>query len=259
MRDNDSSLHAYDLLCREIRHVAVHLLRHKRVNNILLINQHVAGKIQDDNAVLHQADGVFVDHALCIFHGRYMDSDIVAVLVDLIRCLGVIDLLRQSPCGIHGYIRVIAIHLHTEADSRVRHEYADGSQSDNAQLFALKLGSGESFFLFLRDLGDIAVFFVLLNPVDAADNVAGRQKHSRDHQLLHTVRIGSGSVEYNDPLFGAALQRYIVHACPGAGDHFESLRELHLVHLRASDEDGVRFFCFLCAYIIFIQLIQSHL
>ena len=187
-----------------------------------------------------------------------MDRNIIAFFIDLIHCLCMVDAAGQSPCRVHGHIWIIAVYFHPQVYGRVRDQHADRTKTDHTELLALDLCPGKSLFLFLCDLGDIAVFFIFLHPVDAADDIAGSQKHPRDHQLFYSICICARSIEDHDPVFRAAVQRDIVDPGSRARDHFQVLRELHLMHLRASDEDGIRLLCVLCVYIIFIQLIQSH-
>lgn len=58
-------------------------------------------------------------------------------------------------------------------------------------------------------------------------------------QLLYSVCVCSGSVEYNDPLLSAALYRDIVHARAGSSYRLERRGKGHVVHFCGADKDRV--------------------
>ena len=103
----------------------------------------------------------------------------------------------------------------------VCYQHADGAKPDHAELLALKLCPGKCFFLLLRDLSDIAILFILLHPVDAADDIPGSQKHPGDHQLFYTVCICPRSIEHYDPFLRAAIKRNVVDTCSCACDYLQ--------------------------------------
>ena len=82
----------------------------------------------------------------------------------------------------------------------------------------------------LRSLGNIGIASGGFDPVDAADHVSGSQQHTRQHQLLDAVGIGSGGVEHHHALLRAFVKRDIVHAraCPGHSQ--KAGGDLYLMH-----------------------------
>ena len=146
----------------------------------------------------------------------------------------------QIPCGIHGQIRVISIDLHAQTDGGVGNLYADGSQTDDAQLLPHDLRSGKILFLFLRRLGNILIGLRCLHPFDAAHHVSGRQKHTCDHQLLHAVGICAGGIKHHYTMFGTFVQGNIIDSRPGSGHSQQTLRQLHIMHGGASHQNAVR-------------------
>ena len=258
MRNHDRASDTDYLFCREVRYVAAHFLRYKRVYDVFLIHKNISGKIQNNNAFFHKTDGVFVDHTFCIFQRRHMNCNIITLFINFICCFRVMNIARQSPCRINRNIWIISINFHSKMNGCICHKNTYRAKTYNAKFFPFKFCSCEYFFLFLCDLCNIAILFVFLNPVDSSDNISCCQKHSRNHKFFYAVCVCSRRIEYNNPFFGTAFKRYIIHTCARTGDHFQVFIKLHLVHLCASHKNSVCSFCSLHIHIIFIQLIKSY-
>ena len=194
----------------------LYLSGYQRVNHSLFVHQQVSCEIQDYHAFLHQAYGISVDHSYRALKRGHMDGDEVALFIQFIHGFCMNDIPGQSPRGINGYIRVIAIDIHSQVHGRIGHQHADGAKADDPQFLAFQFVACKCFLGLLRLFYDVAVFFVFLHPVDAADDVPGSQQHSCDHQFLHAISVGSRRIEYHDSLFRAFFKGNIIHprACP---------------------------------------------
>ncbi len=254
MRDHDRAFHACDLRGREIRHIPFHRTGNERIHDGFAVYQDIPGKVQDDDALLHQADGLPVDHALRAVQRRHVDGEIITFLVKLIHRLCVMDIPGKLPCGIYRYIGVISVHIHAQMDGRVGNPHADGPQADDSQLLAVKLSSGKGLFRFFGLLRQVPVLFMLLHPVDASDDIPGRKQHPGQHQLLDTIGIGARRIEYYDSLFRTFFQRNVVHSGPGTGNRLQVLSKFHLMHGGAADKDRI---CLVCAFYPDIILVKS--
>ena len=91
MRNDNRMLHSCDLRCRKVSYIASDFSTNKCIHNVFTVHQYISCKVQDHNALFHQTDGILIDHTLCIFQCRYMDCDIITLLVDLIYILSVMD------------------------------------------------------------------------------------------------------------------------------------------------------------------------
>ena len=69
------------------------------------------------------------------------------------------------------------------------------------------------------------------DPLITADDVTTRQHQTCDYQLLHGIGIGPRSVEDDDALLGAAVERNVVDAGTGTSDGTERRREVHRLHI----------------------------
>ena len=258
MGDHDGSLYPCDDRRREVRHIMLHLSGHQRINHGLFIYQQVSCEIQDYHAFLHQAYGIGIDHAYRVCGSRHMDGNEVALFIQFIYRLRMDNIPGQPPCRINGYVWIIAIDIHSQMHGRIGHQHADSSKSDDSQLLSFQFAACECFLGFFRLFYDVAVFFVFLHPVDAANDVSGSQQHSRDHQFLHAVGVSPRRIEYHNALFCAFIKRDIVHprACSCYGLYFWS--ELHLMHVRASYKDGIRILRISSRRIIFRKLFHTH-
>ena len=142
---------------------------------------------------------------------------------------------------------------------RICNQNSNCTKTDHTKLFAFQLLSGKCFLGFFCIFGNVPVFFVLLYPVDTADDISRSKKHTGNYQFLYAIRIGSRCVKYNDSLFCTFLKRNIVHTRTGSCNSFQIRCKFHLVHCRTSYQD--RICCFWCAYrcIVFCEFIQSYL
>ncbi len=239
MRDDDSALHLHDGRVGEVGHIRGHLAGLKRLGHGDVVDQHVAGEVQEHDAVLHLSDGVGVDHTLGGGQRRHVDGDEVA-LHEHLRQVG--ELHRRGNLLVHGGLvhgRIVADDLHAQRLGGLRHQLADGPQTNDAQRLAKDLAAGELLLGLLGGLAHVLVIGVVAHPRHAADDVAARQQHAGQHKLLHGVGIGARRVEDGDAGLGELVQRDVVHASAGAGHGLQVRGHFHLVHVGGAHEDGV--------------------
>ena len=141
-----------------------------------------------------------------------MKRNIITFLINRLQIFHMMNVARQIPRGIHRHIRIVSIYFHTKMKRRIRHQHANGSKTDHAKLLSFNLLSGKHLFLLLRCLCDILFSGMGLHPLDASDDIAGRQKHPRNHQLFHPVCVRSRRIKDYNSFFRAVFQRNIIHS-----------------------------------------------
>ena len=164
-----------------------------------------------------------------------MNSDVIAVFIDRIHIHDMFYGAGQHPCGVDGDKRVVAVNFHSEGCGSVRYLTADGTETDDSELFALDLVSGKGLFALLHLLADVLFACMFSAPLDTADNIPGGQEQACKHKFLYTVLVRARCVEYNDTFLRALIKRDIVDSGSGSGDSLESSREFCLVERRAAD------------------------
>jgi hypothetical protein len=123
---------------------------------------------------------------------------------------------------------------------RVRDFHADRAEANDAERAARQFIADE----FLLALLDRAIeFFVaalqFAGVIPRLADISRREKQARDHQFLHRVGIGAGSVEYGYAALGQARHWNIVGARAGAPDGDDTGGKIHRVHVRRADQDRV--------------------
>ena len=168
-----------------------------------------------------------------------MNGDVIALAVDLIQALAVLDGSGKIPCRINGKIRIITINFHSKSACCVCHHGTDGTKSDDTKLFAADLASCELFFLLLGKLADVLFIFLLCNPLDTANDISGCKKHTCKYKLFYTVCICSRCVKYNNTLLCIFFNRNIVDTCSCTCNCTNTFGKLHVMHFRTSHKDRV--------------------
>ena len=160
-----------------------------------------------------------------------MDRDVVGLLQQGLQRVRALDRVGERPRVVHGQERVVADDLHAQGLGRVGHEHADRAQAHDAQGLSLDLRADELALALLHLLGH-ARFAGLeaLGPLHAADDVAGGQEQTGQHELLDRVGVGARRVEHADARGGALVNRDVVVARARARDGEQGARQLHLEH-----------------------------
>ena len=100
-----------------------------------------------------------------------MDCYEITVSEDIIKIGYMLDIPAKAPCSIYGNIRVISVYFHSHMLSSISYSDTDCTKSDNTQLLAHDLSSGEILLLLLRCLGNILIILISLYPVNTACDI----------------------------------------------------------------------------------------
>ena len=208
-----NALASCNCLVGKVCYIFFNLTTLNSLDQCLLINKKISCKIQKNHAIFHFLESFFVDHLLCAVKKGHMNGDVIALAVDLIQALAVLDGSGQVPCCINRKIWVIAIYFHAKTACCVCHHGSDGSKTDDTKLFAADLASCELFFLLLGKLANVLFIFLLCNPLDTANDISGCKKHTCKYKLFYAVCICSRCVKYNNTLICTFIQWDIVNTC----------------------------------------------
>jgi len=132
--------------------------------------------------------------------------------------------------------------IHNQLGGNVGHLDADGPQTDDAQGLSADLATGELLLGLLSGLAHVLVVGVGAHPLHTADDVAGGQQHTREHQLLHGVGVGSRRVEHGDASLGKRIEGDVVHPSTRAGHGLALCGNVHGVHIGGAHQNGVGLF-----------------
>ena len=190
--------------------------------------------------ILHLCDRIRTYHLLRRIQQWHMNRDVIALPVDLIHFIDMVNLSGKVPCSVDRNIRIVSVDIHSKMDGGICHLYADRSQPDNAKLFALQLTSRKLFLFFFRRRSHIRISVLALRPVRSADDITGCQQHPCKYQLLYAIGIRPRRIEYDNSMLCTFIQRNIVDSCSRAGDGTEPFRQLQLMHFCTSHEHGIR-------------------
>ena len=86
--------------------------------------------------MLHHLDRLGVDHPLGLGRGGDVQGDEIAVLIDLLEAVGVLDAAGDVPRVLDRQVGVVAPHLHVEVAGEVGDAGADRAQADHAEALA---------------------------------------------------------------------------------------------------------------------------
>ena len=240
----DGVLDAHQGRHREVRDVSAQSAGLQGFLDGLGVHQGVAGVVDEGRALLHLGQGGFVHHGTGALGQRYVQGDIVGLAEHFAQVRAVLNRAGQGPSVLHGDVGVIAQHLHAQSIAGVGYHDADGSKTDDAQGLAGNLGADELLLALFHQLGKVRVSGVFLRPGDALGHPAGGHEQGGDHQLLDSVGVGAGGVKDHHTLLGHLVQGDVVDAHAGAADAQKLVLNVHLVHVGAADDDGVRLFDF---------------
>ena len=85
----------------------------------IVVHDLAPGQVDEPDAPFHGADGLGVDHALCVLGVVDVDGDIVRPLVELVDVLHHMDVAVQPQGGIHRQEGVVAVHIHAQGQCDV--------------------------------------------------------------------------------------------------------------------------------------------
>ena len=260
MRERDGILLLKNLVGSKVGNVCCNLAALECLRHCLGVNQLAARKIDDANAVLHLLDRLCADGVLRVSVQRNMNGDVVAVCENLVQLGNVLDRAVELECAVNRQVRVIAPDLHIQANSRICNLNADRTQTDDAQLLAGDFRACVGGLALLCSRTDIRRALEALNPVCALYHLAGSQQQCTDNQLLNGVSICTRRVEDYDAFLGAAVDRNVVDTGTCTRDAAQVLRELDVMQLGRTDQNGVIIGEILGAGVLCrIEIVQTYL
>ena len=169
-----------------------------------------------------------------------MHRDVIRVRDQGVQTRGPFDVAGQTPGGFNRDKGVVAADFHTQGQGIVGDHHTDGTQANDTQFLALDFGPGKLGLTFFDELGHFGPFASqALGPTDAVDDFAGRQEQGHQHQFLDAVGIGAGGVEDHDAFVRTFVDGDIVDSGPGPAHGLEAGGQFHVVHLEATQDDGV--------------------
>ena len=219
MRQRNDVIHTDDLLVREVRDILADAAGGNGGKHGVVIHDLGARLVDDAHAVLHLGKCLGIEHMVRRIRIWDIDADIIRFGIDAIEIHLVLDIARQTPCGIHGQIRIIPADGHTERNSSVCDQRADRAEADHPKRLAHKLGASKLRFALFNERGDVLAPAVEpLDPVNAAEHIARREYERAEDLLLDRLGVCAGRVEHDDAAAAAILERDVVRAGAGARD-----------------------------------------
>ena len=210
--------------------------RHRRG----VIDDTVAGEVEQHPALAHVAQALGADHAAGLVRQRDVEADEVRPGDQVVHAQGLLDVGGQLPGALDGDGRVIADDLHPQGAGDVGHLDADRPQAHHAQGAARQLEANKLLLARLHRLADGGVV-PLQAPGEgpALGDVARRQQHARHHQLLDGIGVGPGGVEHRDAALGHARHGDVVDPGPRPAYRPQGGGDLQVVHAGGTHQDGV--------------------
>ena len=104
--------------------------------HIIITDEQISGKIQDNNAIFHHCHGVFINHFPCIIYKWCMYGNKITFLKNFFSRFYNLNRSLNAQSAFHGKIRIRTIHFHSQRNTDICHQPSDGTQTDNSQFLA---------------------------------------------------------------------------------------------------------------------------
>ena len=239
--DRNDILYADGIGVGEVGHIASDLAGFQCCDHVSIVDQLASCEVQHSCAVLHLGNGSSVDKALGVCIAGNVQGQIICRSQYLIRRLGNLYCRGQTECSPNGQERVCADDLHAQVNGNVCNQCADGAQTDDTQGLALDLRPCELALAFLHQLAYVvALLLEGGNPCHSLGDLPGGQQQSCDYQLLYSVCVCAGGVEYNNALLCALVNGDIVHTGTCTGNGKQIAAEFHIMHSGGTNHDCIR-------------------
>ena len=200
-----------------------------------------AGEVQDDGALAHEPDPLRIDQAPGGIDQRHVNGHHVGTREQVVETDRLLHAGRKLPGALHGDLRVVTQDLHAKQVRRVTDFDPDRTETDDSQRLARQFGTHEALLACLGRLFDrFVVAGKPANELPGLADVSCRQQQPGDHQFLHRIGIGARRVEDRDSPARQLGNRDVVGTGPRPGNGQHSRRNLHRMHVRRTQQDGVR-------------------
>ena len=180
-----------------------------------------------------------------------MNRDEITVLIDLCYILYVMNISGQIPCCAKAQVRIRTIYFHTEMNCCVSNQLSDSSETDNTKLLTREFGTTKLLLRLLHVLGDIRICCVIPGPFHTTYDITAGNEHSCEDHFFYTIRISSGSVEYNNTLVSILVEGNIVNTRTCTCNTYSLRIQLDLMHLRRTNND-----CICIVYVFRLAVIR---
>ena len=234
MRQAHTAFQTQQLFTGEIADIRTHAAGFQSSGQIAVAHQLAPSKVQNANSVLHLADQAGVNHAFGIRGGRNVQSDEIALTDQIRQIHAVLDAAGQIPGRFNGNVGIVTQHFHSQMGGHVGHLDTDGTQTDDAQLFAGQFRPHELFFAFFHQLGHVRLTGQRPRPGNALRHLAAAEYQTTQNQFLDGIGVGAGRIEHHNTTLTAFCHRNVVGARAGAGDGQKLCGQLHGMHIGAA-------------------------
>ena len=236
--DADDVLYADELVGREVGDVAFEFSALHGGKHCVRVDQFAAGIVDEYGAVLHFRESVRIEHLFGVGRERNVYGDEIGRRDERVKACRP-DPVIEVQCARDGKVGVIADHVHTEIDRRVRDHYADRAQADDAERFTRNLVADKLGFALFDGFSNALGAFERLHPVDRVGDLSAAEEQFADDQLFDRVCVGAGGVEYDDALCRAGGDGDIVRARARARHGEQFVVQGVFVHVEAAQHDAV--------------------
>ena len=207
----------------------------------LFVDDGRAREVQDDAVLAHELEARLVDQAARLGRQRHVHGDDVRAHEQVVQRQRLLHVGRQLPGALHGDLRIVAEHLHAEAQRRVRDFDADGAEADDAERAARAVRSPRN------------------SSCPSPPPRRWRDRHrsatwrrSRPGVMLRAARnmpastssftalaLAPGALNTGNALLRERLDRNVVGAGAGAAHGAQAVGQRQFVHVRRAHQDGV--------------------
>ena len=127
MRQRDDILHTDDLLIGKVRDILADAAGGDSGEHGVVIHDLGARLVDDAHAVFHLGKCLGIEHVERLVRIRHVDADIVRLGIDAVEVHLVLDIARETPCRVHGQVRVVTADIHAEIHGGIGDERTDGA------------------------------------------------------------------------------------------------------------------------------------
>ena len=127
MRQRNDILHADDLLIGKVRDILADAAGGDSGEHGVVIHDLGARLVDDAHAVFHLGKRLGIEHVERLIRIRHVDTDIVRLGIDAVEVHLVLDIARETPCRVHGQVRVVTADIHAEVHGGIGDERTDGA------------------------------------------------------------------------------------------------------------------------------------
>lgn len=241
MRQSNHPRMILQQVAREIATIGIDVPLIQCSDDGVVVDDPVAREIQQNGTLAQGAQTLGVDHVTSIGRERNMEGDEIRAREQIVDAQRRLHIALELPRTRNRNGRIIADDAHPERACRIGDLHPDRAETDDAQRTARQLEAHELLLTRLDRLVDGRV--VALEPARKAPSltdVARRDQHAGDHQLLDGVRISAGRIEDRHATRRHRLDRDVVGPGAGASDRQHTRRDIRRLHLGRAHQDGIR-------------------